>query len=160
MRLDWIGVLFGEVWCQYSLLSSSRSVCFVLSVKEATSCSYNSQYALSIVENFLFLKFQSYRTAMNILRKVVNLEIFLILNNGWGFPPIFLAARLTSSLSEHYRMDRSASMRLRPATCRLKQFDSVLDSDEKTILCWLQENISDLNTKLGQEEETFLHRSA
>ena len=57
-------------------------------------------------------------------------------------------------------MDRSVSMRLRPATCRLKQFDSVLDSDEKTILCWLQENISDLNTKLGQEEETFLHRSA
>ena len=50
-------------------------------------------------------------------------------------------------------------MRLRP-DCRLKKFDSVLGSDEKIFHCWLQENISDLNTKHGQEEETFLHRSA
>ena len=81
--MDEIGVLFGGVWCQYSLLSSSGSVCRVYSVKEATSCSYNSQYALSIIENFLFLKFQSYRTAMNIIREVVN----LILNNGWSLLP-------------------------------------------------------------------------
>ena len=80
--------------------------------------------------------------------------------NGWTLlPNIFIREVDGFAFSEHFRMDRSASMRLRPDSCRLKQLDSVLGSDEKTILCWLQENISDLNTKHGQEEETFLHRS-
>ena len=79
--------------------------------------------------------------------------------NGWSLPPNIFSREVDwFAFSEHFRMDRSASMRLRPDSCRLKQLDSVLGSEEKNILCWLQENISDLNTKLGPEEETFLHR--